>query len=37
VNLFTMRQQANGRAVPVAVPIDHCPFCGEAVEACRGK
>jgi hypothetical protein len=37
VNLYTLRQQANGQPVPVAVPVDYCPFCGEAVKVCRVK
>jgi hypothetical protein len=37
VNLFTERAQAGGVAVLVLTPIDHCPWCGEAVETCREK
>ena len=37
VNLFVDRPQANGRMILELVPIQHCPFCGEAIEAVREK
>jgi hypothetical protein len=37
VNLFVDRQQANDRRILELVPIQHCPFCGEAVETVREK
>jgi len=35
VNLFVDRPQANGRTILELVPIQHCPFCGEAIETVR--
>ncbi len=32
VNLCVPRAQANGRALVEVVPIEFCPWCGEAVE-----
>jgi hypothetical protein len=37
VNLSIMRAQANGRTLTEVVPIDFCPWCGQAVECCRRK
>ena len=37
VSLFIDRQQANGRTILEIVPIQHCPFCGEAIETVRQK
>lgn len=37
VNLFLTHPQANGMAVLEAVPVQCCPWCGEAVEVCRVK
>jgi hypothetical protein len=37
VNLFIDREQASGRSILELVPIQHCPFCGEAIETCRVK
>ena len=37
VNLYLDRPQANGIGAVELVPIEHCPFCGEAVETCRAK
>ncbi len=32
VNLYLDRPQAHGGAVLEMVPVNYCPFCGEAVE-----
>ena len=37
VNLCVPRAQANGKTVAEVVPVSFCPWCGEAVEACREK
>jgi hypothetical protein len=37
VNVFTDKAQANGGAVCVLTEIQHCLFCGEAVEMVRVK
>lgn len=37
VNLFIDRPQANGRTILELMPIQHGPFCGEAIEAVREK
>ncbi len=37
VNLCLPRPQANGCALVEVVPVEFCPWCGEAVEACRRK
>jgi len=37
VNLFVDRPQANGRMALELMPIQHCPFCGEAIETVRDK
>ena len=37
VNLSVPRSQANGSTVAEVVPIDFCPWCGEAVDVCRRK
>jgi hypothetical protein len=37
VSLFLDRPQTNGRTVLELVPIRHCPFCGEVIEAVREK
>lgn len=37
VSLFIDRQQANGRTILEVVPIQHCPFCGEAIVTVREK
>ena len=37
VNLFIDRAQANGRTVLELLPIQCCPFCGEAIETIREK
>jgi hypothetical protein len=37
VNLYGSVPQANGGAVCLLTPVLYCPFCGEAVEACRAK
>lgn len=37
VSLFIDRPQANGRIILEIVPIQHCPFCGEAIEMVREK
>jgi hypothetical protein len=31
------RQQAGGRFIVEMVPVEFCPWCGEAVEPCRVK
>ena len=37
VNLYLSRPQANGKTVLEIMPIDYCPFCGEAVELRHAK
>jgi hypothetical protein len=37
VNLFVDRPQVNGRSILELVPIQHCLFCGEAIETVREK
>ena len=37
VNLYLDRPQVNGGVAVELIPIDHCPFCGEAVEVHRLK
>jgi hypothetical protein len=37
VNIYLNRPQANGKTAVEVVPIDCCPWCGEAVEVCRSK
>jgi hypothetical protein len=37
VSLFLERAQANGGTILEVVPIQHCPFCGEAIETVREK
>jgi hypothetical protein len=37
VCLYLDRPQANGGIVLEVVPVEHCPWCGEAVETCRVK
>jgi hypothetical protein len=37
VNVFTDRAQANGGTVCILTEIQHCPFCGEPIEAVRAK
>lgn len=36
-NLFVDRPQANRRSVLELLPIQHCPFCGEAIETVQEK
>lgn len=36
-NLSIPRAQANGRTLQEVIPIDFCPWCGQAVECCRRK
>jgi hypothetical protein len=37
VSLFINRQQANGRMILELLPIQCCPFRGEAIETIRSK
>ena len=37
VNLFVDRAQTNSRTVLELVPVQHCPFCGEAIETVLEK
>lgn len=37
VNLYSVQSQANRRAVLSLTPIDHCPFCGQAIEVYQAK
>jgi hypothetical protein len=37
VNLALAVPQVNGGTVLELVPVDFCPWCGEAIEACRVK
>jgi hypothetical protein len=37
VSLFVDRPQASGHIVLELVPIQCCPFCGEAIETIREK
>lgn len=37
VSLYGSLPQADGLAVAILTPIDFCPWCGDAIEACREK
>lgn len=37
VNAYLSRSQTNSKPAVEVVPIDYCPFCGEAVEVSRAK
>jgi hypothetical protein len=37
VNVWTRIEQARGLFTWGLVAVNHCPFCGEAVEICRVK
>ena len=37
VNLFLDRPQASGKTAVEVVPLDFCPWCGQAVETCQVK
>ena len=37
VNVFTLHPQTAGSVIPGITPIAFCPWCGEAIEACRSK
>jgi hypothetical protein len=37
VNLYLDRPQTNGKTAVEVVPVDFCPWCGEAVSVCRNK
>ncbi len=37
VSLFLSRLQTNGKATLEVVPVQCCPWCGEAIGVCRSK